>query len=230
MNSACSWPGTSALCRLAALVMMLVLLLCFRNVLAALLPLPGVVATMLLVFGLMGWLGVPIYLTTAVMPVLLIVISVTNDIYLFSRYFHLLREKPGANHVTLVAETFDKLARPVVCTSLAAVAGFLSFGFSPLVPVRMFGLFTGIGALLGLFLSFTVVPALLVLVNPAWLRPRHRSGENTRSRLARVEICRCRTGCRAPAMVGGRLRAGRPGAHASRPATTGRAGQLDERL
>lgn len=164
---------------LAALVMMLVLLLCFRNVLAALLPLPGVVATMLLVFGLMGWLGVPIYLTTAVMPVLLTVISVTNDIYLFSRYFNLLREKPGVNHVTLVEETFYKLARPVVCTSLAAVAGFLSFGFSPLVPVRMFGLFTGMGALLGLLLSLTVVPALLVLTNPAWLRPRHRQGENT---------------------------------------------------
>jgi predicted RND superfamily exporter protein len=162
---------------LAALVMMLVLLLCFRNVLAALLPLPGVVATMLLVFGLMGWLGVPIYLTAAVMPVLLTVISVTNDIYLFNRYFNLLRERPGVNHVTLVAETFDKLARPVACTSLAAVAGFLSFGFSPLVPVRMFGLFTGVGALLGLFLSFTVVPALLVLINPARLRPRHRHGE-----------------------------------------------------
>ena len=164
---------------LAALVMMLVLLLCFRNVLAALLPLPGVAATMLLVFGLMGWLGIPVYLTTAVMPVLLTVISVTNDIYLFCRYFNLLREKPGVNHVTLVEETFYKLARPVVCTSLAAVAGFLSFGFSPLVPVQMFGLFTGIGALLGLCLSLTVVPALLALINPVWLRPRHRPGEKT---------------------------------------------------
>ena len=65
-----------------------------------------------------------------------------------------------------------RMTRPVACTSLAAVAGFLSFGFSPLAPVRMFGLFTGVGALFGLFLSFTVVPALLVLVNPAWLRPR----------------------------------------------------------
>jgi len=164
---------------LAALVMMFVLLLCFRNVLAALLPLPGVAATMLVVFGLMGWLGVPIYLTTAVMPVLLTVISVTNDIYLFSRYFLLLREKPGVNHQVLVEETFDKLTRPVACTSLAAVAGFLSFVFSPLVPVRMFGLFTGVGALVGLFLSLTVVPALLVLINPAWLRPRQRQGQNT---------------------------------------------------
>ena len=162
---------------LAALVMMLVLLLCFRNVLAALLPLPGVLATMLLVFGLMGWLGVPIYLTTAVMPVLLTVISVTNDIYLFSRYFNLLRENPGVNHAALVGETFDQLTRPVACTSLAAMAGFMSFGFSPLAPVQMFGLFTGIGALLGMFLSFTVVPALLVLIPPAWLRPLRRRGQ-----------------------------------------------------
>jgi predicted RND superfamily exporter protein len=164
---------------LAALVMMLVLLVCFRSVLAALLPLPGVAAALLLVFGLMGWLGVPVYLTTAVMPVLLTVISVTNDIYLFSRYFNLLREKPGANPVTLVEETFDKLTRPVACTSFAAVIGFLSFGFSPLAPVRAFGLFTGIGALFGLFLSLTVVPALLVLINPASLRPRHWHGEKS---------------------------------------------------
>jgi predicted RND superfamily exporter protein len=164
---------------LAALVMMLVLLVCFRNALAALLPLPGVAATMLFVFGLMGWLGVPIYLTTAVMPVLLTVISVTNDIYLFSRYFTLLRERPGANHVALIEETFDKLARPVACTSLAAVVGFLSFAFSPLAPVKTFGLFTGVGALFGLFLSLTVVPALLILVNPNWLRPPKSEKEKT---------------------------------------------------
>jgi predicted RND superfamily exporter protein len=157
---------------LAALVMMLVLLACFRNVLAALLPLPGVAVTMGMVFGCMGWLGVPIYLTTAVMPVLLTVISVTNDIYLFSRYFLLLRERPGADPVSLVRETFDSLARPVACTSLAAAAGFLSFSCSPLVPVRMFGLFTGAGALLGLLLSLSVVPALLVLIPASWLRPR----------------------------------------------------------
>ena len=164
---------------LAGLVMMLVLLASFRNVLAALIPLPGVVATMVLVFGIMGWIGVPIYLTTAVMPVLLTVLCVTNDIYLFSRYFSLLRDKPGVNHCSLLEETFDKLVRPVVCTSLAAVIGFLSFAFSPLGPVRAFGLFTGLGALIGLFLSLTVVPALLKLINPERLMSPHRPGQKS---------------------------------------------------
>lgn len=164
---------------LAVVVMMLVFLFSFRNVLASLLPLPGVLAALVFIFGLMGWLGVPVYLTTAVMPVLLTVISVTNDIYLFSGYFTLLREKPGVNHARLVEETFDRLARPVACTAFAAVIGFLSFGFSPLAPVRAFGIFIGVGALLGLLLSLTAVPALLALINPAWLRPRGRLMDQT---------------------------------------------------
>ena len=163
---------------MAALVMMLVLLLGFRNVVAALLPLPGVVATMLFVFGLMGWCGVPIYLATAVMPVLLTVISVTNDIYLFNRYFNLLHAHPTRSQPELVAETLERLIRPVACTSLTAVIGFGSFGLSPLVPVRAFGLFTGIGAVFGLVFSLTAVPALLVLIHPAWLLARrgHKPG------------------------------------------------------
>lgn len=151
---------------LAALVMMIVLLLCFKNLFAAVIPLPGVAATMIFTFGIMGWLGVPVYLTTVVMPVLLTVISATNDIYLFSRYFNLLRERPDENHVVLLEETFQKLTRPIVCTSLCGMAGFLSFAFTPLEPVRMFGLFTALGTFFGLLISLTVVPALLVLVKP----------------------------------------------------------------
>jgi uncharacterized protein len=171
----------------AALVMMLVLWVTFRNVPAALVPLPGVAATLLFVFGLMGWSGVPIYLTIAVMPVLLTAIGVTNDIYLFNRYFTLLRERPGAQPPELVRETFERLVGPVAITSLTSAIGFLSFGFSPLVPVRAFGVVTGIGVLFGLVYSLTVVPAMLVLLNPAWFLSRRVSGRGGEaSTLARL--------------------------------------------
>ena len=154
---------------------------------AALVPLPGVAATLLFVFGLMGWRGVPIYLTMAVMPVLLTAIGVTNDIYLFNRYFTLLREKAGRTRVELVGETFDKLVGPVAATSLTSAIGFFSFGFSPLGPVRAFGIVTGIGVLFGLLYSLTVVPAMLVLINPAWfLSDRARQQHPASSALARA--------------------------------------------
>jgi predicted RND superfamily exporter protein len=56
----------------AMLVMVLVFFVTFRNPLDTLVPLPGILASLVSVFGLMGWAGVPIYLTTAVMPVLLV--------------------------------------------------------------------------------------------------------------------------------------------------------------
>jgi predicted RND superfamily exporter protein len=154
---------------LAILVMMLLFYLSFRNVPAVLLPLPGVLATLLFVFGFMGWFGVPIYLTIAVMPVLLTATGVTNDIYIVSRYFTLLRQQLAVGKFNLLRETFDQMAGPVAITSLTTAIGFLSFGFSPLRPVRAFGMCAAIGVLFGLFYSFTGVPALLALLEPAWL-------------------------------------------------------------
>jgi predicted RND superfamily exporter protein len=165
----------------AVLVMMLVLWVSFRNALAMLLPLPGVLAAMLFVFGLMGWLGVPVYLTTVVMPVLLMATGVTNDIYLFNRYFTLLRQQGAASHRELLFETFDKMASPVASTSLTTAAGFLSFAFSPLGPVRAFGVCTGAGVLFGLLCSLLLVPALLTLIEPAWLVSRRQTKGDVQS-------------------------------------------------
>jgi predicted RND superfamily exporter protein len=152
----------------AIVVMMLILLASFRSVLAMLLPLPGLAAALIGVFGLMGWVGTPVYLTIAVMPVLLTATGVMNDIYLFSRYFTFVRERPGTPHHQALRETFHTMAAPVAATSLAAAIGFFSFAFSPLEPVRAFGVFTGIGVLFGLLFSFTGVPALLALVGESW--------------------------------------------------------------
>ncbi|HSU57296.1 MAG TPA: MMPL family transporter [Candidatus Dormibacteraeota bacterium] len=158
-------------------VMMLIFFLSFRNGLAMLVPLPGVAVTLIFVFGLMGWCGVPVYLTIAVMPVLLTAICVTNDIYLFSRYLTIVR--PGKEPVEAVRETFEQMVSPVTNTSLTSAVGFLSFAFSPLAPVRAFGLVCAFGVLFGLFYSLTVIPAILVLIDPR--RFRTHWGEQRRS-------------------------------------------------
>jgi len=163
----------------AVVVMMFIFFLSFRNILATLLPVPEVAATLLFVFGLMGWFGVPIYLTIAVMPVLLTAMCVTDEIHVFSRYFRLLRENPGAPHLELVNQTMDEMVCPVVNTTLTTAIGFVSFAFSPLRPVQAFGIFTAVGVLFSLFYSLTVIPAMLVLINPDRLvsRQERKSAE-----------------------------------------------------
>jgi predicted RND superfamily exporter protein len=153
----------------AIAVMVGVFFVSFRRLLPTVLPLPEVGATLFFVFGLMGCCGVPIYLTIAVMPVLLTAMAVTDEIHIFSRYVALLRDQPR-HHPTHVLETaMGEVAGPVVITSLTTALGFLSFGFSPLDPVKAFGYFTAIGVLYSMLYSLTVIPAILALVPPSLL-------------------------------------------------------------
>ncbi len=70
-----------------------VFLVSFRSLGAALLPLMEVGACLVVVFGLMGWFGVPVYLTIAILPVILTVTGVTDEVHVYSRYFRMLRER-----------------------------------------------------------------------------------------------------------------------------------------
>jgi predicted RND superfamily exporter protein len=187
-----SWPGSLhdlrvllarrlGLVPLALLVMMLVFYASFRSLPATLLPLPEVGATLVFVFGLMGYCQVPIYLTIAVMPVLLTAMCVTDEIHVFSRYFALLRERPTAPQVELVRQTVEELVCPVVSTTLTTAVGFVSFAFSPLKPVQAFGIFTALGVLFSLLYSLSVIPAMLTLINARRLvphRPQPRRGSS----------------------------------------------------
>ncbi len=150
----------------AIAIMAGVFLIVFRSVVATLLPLMEVGACLAFVFGLMGWCGVPIYLTIAVLPVILTAMGVADEIHIFHRYKKLLREYVADDHVGVLTRTMDEMAPPIVKTSVTTAVGFLSFGLSPLGPVKAFGVFTAVGILFCMLWSLTVIPALLTLIPP----------------------------------------------------------------
>ncbi len=161
----------------ALLITSLVLLVAFRSLTATALALLKLGASLLLVFGLMGWLGVPIYLTTAVMPVMLVATGISDEIHIFTRYARELRERPERGASAALSITLDELWEPVAKTSLTTAVGFLSFAISPLSAVRAFGIFTGIGTLFCFLWALTVTPVCVSLLDPARFTSRApRSG------------------------------------------------------
>ncbi|MFQ5492327.1 MAG: RND family transporter, partial [Phycisphaerae bacterium] len=159
----------------AIAVMALVFWIAFRRLTAAMLPLIEVGAALVFVFGLMGWAGVPVYLTIAVLPVILTAIGVADEIHIFSRYAEVVRAAPQDDVRQTVGRTMDEMWVPVVKTSLTTSIGFLSFALSPIVPVRMFGLFTAVGIIFCMLWSLSAIPAMLVLIPPRWLVAQSRS-------------------------------------------------------
>jgi hypothetical protein len=169
----------SVLLPLAIAIIGFVLWLGCRRLWGVLLGMIQLAAAQTFTFGLMGWLGVPAYLTTAVLPVILTTLALADEIHLFWRYQQLLGPEPGEadeRHPDAVRVLLSQMSRPVVLATITTIIGFLSFLSSPLQAVRSFGAFAAGGLLFCLFWSLMVGPATLALLPPRALRrPASRS-------------------------------------------------------
>jgi predicted RND superfamily exporter protein len=130
-----------------------------------------IAVTLIWTFGLMGWLGFPVYLTTAVLPVILVSICLADEIHIFMQYQRFLGEPCGGGEPpAAVRATMRLLALPITLACLATAIGFLSFLASPQPAVRAFGIFAGLGTTFELLWSLTAIPATLTLLGPERMR------------------------------------------------------------
>lgn len=156
---------------LAMLVIGTVILIAFGSPLVCLLAMLKVGACLMVVLGLMGWTGSPVYLPTAVMPVILTVAAITEEIHLFSRYRFLLRTSSDDSRCDALRRMLGEVHVPMVKTAITTAIGFLAFAAAPIGPVRGFGLWTAVGILFSMGWSLAVTPAWLELLSPRWLFP-----------------------------------------------------------
>jgi predicted RND superfamily exporter protein len=134
-----------------------------------LIPLAEAGLVLVWVFGAMGWAGVPVTLVTTILPVVLMAMAITDELHLLERVqtHAAVRPLPEA-----VATAIAEVGRPIVATSVTTALGFLSFLAATVVPMRQFGLFTALGILLAMALTFCWIPALIVSLPRAWFVPR----------------------------------------------------------
>ncbi|HDM90504.1 MAG TPA: RND family transporter [candidate division WOR-3 bacterium] len=147
-----------------SLVVIVVLFLGFHTVRGILLPLLVVILSSVWSLGLMGWLNVPLSIVSNIMPVLLIAIGTAYGIHFISRYREEIQS--GKSSFDSVKGAFGEVGAPIVLAGLTTLSGFLSFTGSYLKPITHFGMFTAFGVAAAVFLSLTLIPAIL-----SWLKP-----------------------------------------------------------
>jgi predicted RND superfamily exporter protein len=165
----------------------------FRTWWGVALPLVVVLGAILWGLGVMGASGISIDLMTALLPVMMFVVGTSDTVHIITRYVSELgygASKKDALWVTLKESGFGS-GLSALTTSL----GFFTLMTSSIRPIYNFGLFTGIAVLLAFVLSFTLLPALLLLLRKPQLRvPRQQghSWDGVLSRLFRVVLVRRR--------------------------------------
>lgn len=147
-------------------VLGLMLFLSFRHFAPALLSLMEIGVSLIWMTGLMGLTGQPVFVTTLVLPVVLICVGVSDDVYALGHYFN-EAERAGDSTVeeTIVA-AFSSAARPVATTAVSTVVGLMSMAAVSLNPLRVFGLFGSAAIIFSTLFTFTLLPAMLALMKP----------------------------------------------------------------
>ncbi len=149
---------------LVIFLVMVVMYLSFRSLTGVFIPLSVVLAAIVWTLGIMGLVGRPVTLIVSFMPVMLIAIGIADGIHLITEYRILWAEL--RDHGRAILETMQRLARPVILTSLTTMAGFSALATSSLRSIRDFGVFTSIGVFAAMVFSLTFVPAALALMKP----------------------------------------------------------------
>ena len=152
----------SVLLPIVILVIIGVLYLSFRTLRGVLLPLAVVVLSLLWVFGVMGWVGIPVTAVSFILPVLLLAIGIAYGIHILNHYREAIDGDRPKREALIRA--LSSVFSPVLMTGLTTVAGFMALLTSFMPVMAEFGLFAGIGVAISMVLSLALIPAVLSIL------------------------------------------------------------------
>jgi hypothetical protein len=166
------WRDLIVLIPLVIGVVVLVLLLSFRDSRALPVMMPVVGMSLIWTLGTMVLLGQKFTPFAVPLPVMLVAIGIADGIHILNRYHE--EAAQGRPKRGTILRTMEAMRAPVVMTSLTTAAGFLSLTSSFITAQRTFGAFIALGVLFAMVLSLTWIPAMLARFEPRQAARRAR--------------------------------------------------------
>lgn len=124
---------------------------------AAFAMLPNMVPVALF-FGLIGWTGMPLGPTTALVACIVLGIAVDDTLHYLVRFNHHARERANARQAT--EQALRDVIRPVTLTTLATCIGFLTLTISPFQSQVLFGWLAASTLAIAWLCDLTVAPVV----------------------------------------------------------------------
>jgi hypothetical protein len=144
---------------LAVVCLFVLMTLAFRRWQLALAALIANVVPILLVVGLMGWIGLPMNVATAMLASVSIGLSVDFSIHYLYRF---RRESTAETHLyDTMRKVHRSVGRAMVLATIALVVGFSVLTISNLIPTIHFGILVSVAMFGGLVGNLIVLPLFL---------------------------------------------------------------------
>jgi uncharacterized protein len=151
-----------------ALVTVFILLaIIFRSVKGGLIGSIPLAASIIIQFGFMGLVRIPIDAATALLSSIMIGVGVDFTIQYLWRYN--LELKKGASRKEAISVTYKTTGRSIVINALSVMAGFSATFFSGFLSIRFFGYLTLLAIGSCLLYAIIVMPAYMLYFKPSFI-------------------------------------------------------------
>ena len=158
---------TSLAISLAAVFLMLIVQ--FRTLGKSLFAITPLLFTILLNFGAMGWLGIPLDIGTALVSAIAIGIGIDYAIHYLARLNTELQA--GAHPAQAIANTMLTSGKAITANALVVGVGFLALTFSQFNPIRQIGWLVSQTLIVSAIATVVLLPALAAFIRPRFIVP-----------------------------------------------------------
>ena len=157
---------------LAFLLITLSMAALFANVRMIIISLIPNLLALMITAGLMGYFGIPLKASTALIFSITFGISVDNSIRFLAKY----RQEILSNNFKIpmaVTDSILETGKSIIYTSIVLFAGFIIFAFSDFGGTIALGVLTSTTLIISMFTNLILLPALILTFD----RPKKRKGE-----------------------------------------------------
>jgi len=146
------------------LTLFIMFLILFRSFTIATIAILANIVPISIIFGIMGWLKIPLDIMTITIAAISIGIGVDDTIH----YIHRFKEefKKDHNYINAMQRSHRSIGFAMLYTSIAVMVGFSILVLSNLIPTIYFGILTVIVMATILASALLLLPRLLILFRP----------------------------------------------------------------
>ncbi len=144
------------------LFVVMVLFLTFRTLRGTLIPLVAVIVSVIWAMGLVAVTGQALTTVGIAIPVILIAVGSAYGIHVMNEYYGTVRSE--ATKKEDLIQAMGQVGMPILLSCLTTMAGFASLVTADLLPIKQFGFYTVFGVFAAFITAFSLIPALLSVV------------------------------------------------------------------
>jgi predicted RND superfamily exporter protein len=146
---------------IAILIVIIIVSLILRSFSAGFYAAVPIISTIIILFGVMGFSGIPLNIATVLVASIAMGIGIDYSIHVITHFNSHMKE--GATISSALDETIAVSGKAILINVISVSAGFLVLLFSEMVPLQYFGLLISLSMVGSGLSALTFLPVILIL-------------------------------------------------------------------